>query len=73
MEILLFSIVLRGLSGLTQKQEFSWHTDLYQAIGNHILQIFAKFHRNPMQRLEVMAKNVDFWPFLTTNPTNPGD
>ena len=47
--------------------------DLYQAIGNHILQILVKFHRNPMQRLEVMAKNVDFWPFLTTNLPNPGD
>ena len=31
--------------------------------GKHILQLFDNFHRNPMQRLEVMAQNVDFGPF----------
>ena len=48
MENLLFSIVLRGLRGITQKQEFSRHIDPYQVIGNHILQLLAKFHKNPM-------------------------
>ena len=30
-------IVLRGLKGLTLKQEFSGHTDLYKTVGIHIL------------------------------------
>ena len=65
----LFFIVLRKF---TQKQIISWHTDLYQLIENQILKHFAKFHRNPMKHLEVMSKNVNFWPFLATNPPNPG-
>ena len=64
----MFSIVLRRLRGLTQKQEFSRHTDPYQVIGNHILQFLAKFLRKKMQYLEVTLEHVDFWPFLTTNP-----
>ena len=64
----MFSIVLRGLRGLTQKQEFSWHIDPHQVIGNDILQFLAKFIRNQMQCLEVTLEHVDFWPFLTTNP-----
>ena len=64
----MFSIVLRGLRGLTQKQEFSWHIDPYEVIGNHILQFLAKFIRNQMQCLEVILEHVDFWSFLATNP-----
>ena len=60
-----------GLRGLTQEQGFSRHIDPYQVIGNHILQLLAKFHQNPMQRLEVMSKKVDFWPLIPYNPTNP--
>ena len=70
----MFSIVLRRLRGLTQKQEFSRHIDPYLVIGNHILNHLSKFHRNPTLRLEVMSKNVVFKPFLPLipyNPTNP--
>ena len=34
----------------------------------------AKFHQNPMQRFEIMSKNIVFNPFLPLipyNPTNP--
>ena len=52
--ILLFS---RGLSGLSGDLDFFKYIHLWQMMTNHILQLLAKFHRNLMDRSQVIRLN----------------
>ena len=69
----MFSIVLRGLRGLTQKQEFSRH---FKPIPSHRKPYFATFGQISSKFNVAFGSYVQkcwFLPFLATNPPpNPG-
>ena len=70
-ELLLFSIVLRGLRRLTQEQEFVWYIDLHQVVENKIWIFWPSFIEIQLSIWMLCPKMWIFGPFRPTNPCNP--